>query len=238
MSTIAAWKDRYFGVSPEYTATISDFTYAWEQEADKTESADDKTKQTVEKGLKPFYINMTANYVYPYSGDVRACHTSWSEYIGQVDYFYTVDDAGTPYAFGPMVQLQKAELKDLVTDDLGRWLKASTVLSFKEYDAEKSAIKVDTSTIPTPGTNTKQDMKRVLNTHLQGAVFTDKVTFQVGSQVKITGSKNASGNALSSGLQGSRGTVKEIDNSGIRMLVTTPDGRETWINTMDMSLEG
>lgn len=238
MGTQAAWKDRKFEVSEFFTAPLDDFKTGWEQEADITESTDDKKKQVVKRGVKPFEIQCSTTYVFPYSGNVRTCYTSWSPYIGQVDYFYMVDQASITDAFGPPVQLIKCELAELIKDDNGRWLKAKVNLKFKEYDAEKAAIKADLTSVNsiTPGANDRKEVTRILDLQELGAYFGERVTFKIGSAVRIDTNRWADGIEVPPSLIGTNAKIEQIDNSGIRLLVVFPNGEKTWVNTTGVSL--
>ena len=238
MSTIFAWKDKYLGVSDAFTATFTDFKTGWEQEADKTQSADGKKKEVIERGVKPFQVDVTIEYVYPYCGNVRTCYTSWSPYIGQVDYIYLNDEAGDVGDFGPPVQLQKCELSDLVIDDFGRWLKCKTNLKFVEYNEATAAIKADMTEVNKyrPGGERRTEVKRILNLGEQGAYRGERVTFSVGSTVQITGKRWATGALVPDAMLGMRAKIKQLDNSGIRMLVEFPDGTQQWCLNTGMSL--
>ncbi|MDE5758628.1 MAG: hypothetical protein K2H85_08450 [Allobaculum sp.] len=238
MGTQAAWKDKVFEVSEIYTAPLENFKTGWEQEADITESTDDQKKQVVTRGVKPFEISCSTTLVYPCAGNVRTGYTSWSPYIGQVDYFYMADQASITDAFGPPVQLIKCELAELITDGHGRWLKAKVNLKFREYDAEKAAIKADLTSVNsiTPGVNTRKEVKRILDLKEQNSYYGERVTFQVGSTVRIDANRWADGIEVPPSLQGTNAQIEQIDNSGIRMLVAFPNGDKTWVNTSGVSL--
>lgn len=239
MSTIFAWKDRFLGVSEDFTANFTDFKAAWEQESDQTSTTDDKKKEVVEKGRKPFQIDMTVEYVYPYCGDPRKCCTAWEPYIGMVDYVYLNDEMGAANDFGPPVQLQKCEWSDIIVDDFGRWLKAKCALKFVEYDETKAAIKYDMTEVNKyrPGSGEhKKEIKRILNTKDQGVYYGDRVTFSVGSTVQMTGRRWASGDEMPANYQGAQGVIEQLDSSGIKMLVRFPDGQKQWCLNMGVSL--
>lgn len=238
MSTVFAWKDKFLGVSEQFTAMFTDFKTGWEQEADKTESTDDKKKEVVKRGIKPFQVDVTIHYVYPHCGNVRTCYTSWSPYIGQVDYIYLNDEAGDVGDFGPPVQLQKCEVSNLKTDDYGRWLECDCSLKFVEYNEATAAIKCDMTEVNKyrPGGEQRKEVKRILDLHEQGAYRGERVTFSVGSTVKITGKRWATGVLVPEPMIGMEAKIKQLDNSGIRMLVEFPDGVQQWCLNTGVSL--
>ena len=238
MSIIAAWKDKYLGVSDEFTAMFKDFKNGWEQADDITQSTDDQKTQTVQRGLKPFELSFSVDYVYPWSGNVRTCYTSWSPYIGMVDYFYLNDEWGNTGDWGPPVQLVKCELSNLEIDDFGRWLRCTTSLTFREYNADTAAIKADMDSVNAikMGQNQKQEIKRILDLHEQGAYNGERVTFRVGSKVQVAGKRWADGALIPEGMIGMDATILEIDNSGIRFKIQLSSGEQAWINTTGVSL--
>ncbi len=239
MSVTLAWKDQFLGVSEEFAASFSGFKTAVEQEEDATDSTDNKKKQVVKKGLKRREISLTVDYVHPVCLNPRSRYVTWESMVGQVDYIYLNDEAGGDHygEFGPPMQLYKVDLSDLIQDDYGRWLKASVGLTFKEYSEEKAAIKAAAGTTGlAPGTNTRQEMKRIQNLGDQGSMFGQYITFQVGSTVEVTGTRWADGELVPPTRAGKQAKIKTMDNSGIRFLLEFPDGATVWALNTGVSL--
>lgn len=225
MATMAKWGSKEWAVSTSKVVALEGLSFSFTQVADENTSTEEK-KTTNERGTELFPLSFSTVLHSGAGVDVRAEIESWEKLVTKVNYFYLGGKR-----LGPKLQLRKVEATDIKIDDLGRMRLATLNFEFKEYDADTTSVKVDTSALDvTASASTKNQMKTT-NTAAKTATTQ---TIKVGSYVKPTGKKYATGQTIPNWVKQRSHVVSKI--SGSKVLLGHPNGINSWVYLNEVTL--
>lgn len=225
MADMAKWGSKTWRVSSKQVLALEGMRFSYTQVADENTSTEEK-KTTNERGTELFPLSFTTKLHSGAGVDVRAEIESWQKQVTKVNYFYL-----NGKKLGPKLQLRKVSVSDVVLDNLGRMRLATLSFEFKEYNADTTSVKVDTSALKVQASTSSKSQKKKTNTAAKKAT---KKTIKVGSYVKITGKKYATGQTIPSWVKKSNHKVGQI--KGDRLLLGKGSGINSWVYKSDVSL--
>lgn len=225
MAVMAKWGPKEWAVSAKKVVALEGLSFSYEQVADNNTSTEEK-KTTNERGTELFPLSFTTTLHSGAGVDVRAEIESWKALVTKVNYFYLGGKQ-----LGPKLQLRKVAVSDVKLDDLGRMRLATLSFEFKEYDPDTSSVKVSTSALNVKAsTNSKAAKYTPITTVAKAEVKTIKV----GSYVKPTGQKYATGQKIPTWVKQRSHKVSQI--KGDRVLLGHPDGINSWVYKNEVTL--
>lgn len=227
MATMAKWGPKSWAVSQKKVLALQGLSFSYAQIADNNTSTEDE-QPTNERGTELFALSFTTTLHSGAGVDVRAEIESWEKLVTQVNYFYL-----NGKKLGPKLQLRKVAVSDLKLDDLGRMRLATLSFEFKEYDADTTSVKVDTSALDAKASTDEKSKKKVTNTAAENA--TTK-TIKVGDYVKPTGKKYATGQTIPAWVKNKSHKVSQIKTSQNKVLLGSPNGINSWVYLSEVTL--
>ena len=225
MATMAKWGPKTWAVSTKQVVALQGLSFSYTQVADNNTSTEEK-KTTNERGVELFPLSFTTTLHSGAGVDVRAEIESWQKLVTQVNYFYLGGKK-----LGPKLQLRKVSVGNVTIDDLGRMRLATISLEFKEYDEDTTSVKVSTSALNVGASTSAKSQKKTTN---KAAKKAPKKTVKVGSYVKPTGKKYATGETIPSWVKQRSHKVSQI--KGNKVLLGYPDGIRSWVYLSDVTL--
>lgn len=225
MAIMAKWGQKSWVVSSKKVLALEGLSFSYTQKADENTSTEDK-EATNERGTELFPLSFTTKLHSGAGVDVRAEIESWEKQVTKVNYFYLGGKR-----LGPKLQLRKVSVNDVELDNLGRIRLATLSLEFKEYDADTTSVKVSTSALKVKASPSSKAQKKTTNTTAKKAT---KKTVKVGSYVKITGKKYATGQTIPSYVKKRNHKVGQI--KGNKLLLGKGSGINSWVYKSDVSL--
>jgi hypothetical protein len=225
MATMAKWGPKTWAVSSKKVLALEGLSFSFTQVADENTSTEEK-KTTNERGTELFPLSISTVLHSGAGVDVRAEIESWKALVTKVNYFYLGGKK-----LGPKLQLRKVNVSDVQLDDLGRMRLATLSLEFKEYDADTTSVKVSTSALNVKASTSSKSQKKTTNTAAKKA--TTK-TVKVGSYVKPTGKKYATGQTIPNWVKQRSHKVSKI--SGKKVLLGHPNGINSWVYLNEVTL--
>lgn len=225
MATMAKWGPKEWTVSSNKVVALQGLSFSYAQVADENTSTEEK-KTTNERGTELFPLSFTTTLHSGAGVDVRAEIESWEALVTKVNYFYLGGKK-----LGPKLQLRKISVSDVRLDDLGRMRLATLSFEFKEYDPDKSSVKVDTSALDVKPSTSSKSQKKTTNTAANNA---ETKTIKVGSYVKPTGSKYTTGQTIPDWVKQRSHKVSQI--KGDKLLLGHPDGINSWVYKSEVTL--
>lgn len=225
MATMAQWGSKKWAVSSKKVVALEGLSFSFEQVADNNSSTEDK-KPTNERGTELFPLSFTTTLHSGAGVDVRKEIESWEKLVTKVNYFYLGGKK-----LGPMLQLRKVSVSDIKLDNLGRVRLATLSFEFKEYDADTTSVKVDTSALKVKASTSSKSQKKTTNKAVKKA--TTK-SIKVGDYVKPTGKKYATGQTIPGWVKERKHKVSKI--KGDRVLLGSPSGINSWVYKSEVSL--
>ena len=225
MATMAKWGPKTWGVNSNKVVALQGLSFSFAQVADNNSSTEDK-KPTNERGTELFPLSFTTTLHSGAGVDVRKEIESWEKLVTKVDYFYLGGKR-----LGPMLQLRKVAVSDLKIDNLGRVRLATLSFEFKEYDADTTSVKVDTSALNVGAAASGKEQKKTTNTAVKKA---ETKTIKVGDYVKPTGKNYTTGQTIPSYVKSSKHKVSKIN--GDRVLLGSPYGINSWVYKSEITL--
>lgn len=225
MSTIAHWGPKKWGVNSKKILALEGLSFSYTQVADENTSTEEK-KTTNERGTELFPLTFSTTLHSGAGVDVRAEVESWKALVTQVHYFYL-----NGKKLGPKLQLRKVSVDVEKLDDFGRMRLAVLSLEFKEYDPDTTSVKVSTSALNVKASTSSKSQKKPTNTAAKRAA---KKTVKVGSYVKPTGKKYATGQTIPNWVKQRSHKVSQI--KGNRVLLGHPNGINSWVYLNEVTL--
>jgi hypothetical protein len=225
MATMAKWGPKKWAVSSKKVVTLQGLSFSFAQVADNNTSTEDK-KPTNERGTELFPLSFTTTLHSGAGVDVRAEIESWEKLVTKVNYFYL-----NGKKLGPKLQLRKVAVGDVKLDDHGRMRLATLSFEFKEYDADTTSVKVSTSALNVKASTSSKSQKKTTNKAVKKA---ETKTIKVGSYVKPTGKKYATGQTIPSWVKQRSHKVSQI--KGNRVLLGHPSGINSWVYLNEVTL--
>ena len=225
MATMAKWGPKQWAVTPKKVVALEGLSFSYEQVADNNSSTEDK-KPTNERGTELFPLTFSTTLHSGAGVDVRKEIESWEKLVTKVNYFFL-----NGKKLGPMLQLRKVSVTELKLDDLGRMRLAKLSFEFKEYDADTTSVKVDTSALNVLASIGSKGEKKKINTAVKKA---NTKTIKVGDYVKITGTKYVTGQKIPNWVKERKHKVSKF--KGDRVLLGAKTGINSWVYKKDVSL--
>ncbi len=225
MATMAKWGKKTWAVSPKKVLALEDLSFSYAQVADNNTSTEDK-KPTNERGTELFSLAFSTVLHSGAGVDVRAEIEGWEKLVTQVNYLYL-----NGKKLGPMLQLRKVAVNNVKLDDLGRMRLATLSFEFKEYDADTTSVKVSTSALNVKASTSSKSQKKTTNTAVKKAATK---TLKVGSYVKPTGKKYATGQTIPEWVKQRSHKVSQI--KGSKVLLGSPSGINSWVYKNEVTL--
>jgi hypothetical protein len=225
MATIAKWGAKTWAVSSKKVVALEGLSFSYTQVADNNTSTEEK-KTTNERGTELFPLSFSTVLHSGAGVDVRKEIESWQALVTKVNYFYLGGKK-----LGPKLQLRKVDVSNVKLDDLGRMRLATLSFEFKEYDADTTSVKVSTSALNVKASTSSKSQKKTTNKAASGAA---KKTIKVGSYVKPTGKKYATGETIPAWVKKRSHKVSQI--KGDRVLLGYPDGIRSWVYKNEVTL--
>lgn len=222
MATMARWGPKIWEINSKQVMALQDLSFSYAQVADENTSTEEK-KTTNERGTELFPLTCTTALHSAAGVNVRAEIEEWEALVTKVNYFYL---GGTK--LGPKLQLRKVAVSDLKLDDFGRMLFAKISLEFKEYDADTTSVKVDTSALDVKASTSSKSQVKTTNTAVKKAT---NAGIKVGSRVKPTGKKYATGETIPSWVKQRTYKVNQI--KGNKVLLS---GINSWVYKNEVTL--
>ena len=227
MATMAKWGPKTWAVSSKKVVALKGLSFSYKQVADNNTSTEDE-KPTNERGTELFPLTFTTTLHSGAGVDVRAEIESWSKLVTKVNYFYLGGKK-----LGPKLQLRKVEVGSVQTDDLGRIRLATLSFEFKEYDHDTTSVKVSTSALNVKASTSAKSSKKKTNT---AASTANKTPIKVGSYVKPTGKKYATGETIPKWVKQRSHKVSQIKTSQNKVLLGHPNGINSWVRLDEVTL--
>ena len=227
MATMAKWGSKTWPISQKKVLALEDLNFSYAQVADNNTSTEDK-KTTNERGTELFPLSFTTTLHSGAGVDVRAEIESWQKLVTKVNYFYLGGKK-----LGPLLQLRKVSVGGVKTDDLGRIRLATLSFEFKEYDHDTTSVKVSTSALNVKASTSSKSQKKKTNTAAKKAT---KKTIKVGSYVKPTGKKYATGETIPKWVKQRSHKVSQIKANQNKVLLGYPDGIRSWVYLDEVTL--
>ncbi len=225
MATMAKWGSKTWAVSAKKVLALEGLSFSYTQVADENTSTEEK-KTTNERGTELFPLTFSTTLHSGAGVDVRAEIESWKALVTKVDYFYL-----NGKKLGPKLQLRKVSVDVQKLDDFGRMRLAVLSFEFKEYDADTTSVKVSTSALNVKASTSSKSQKKTTNTAVKKAA---KKTVKVGSYVKPTGKKYATGQTIPAWVKQRSHKVSQI--KGNRVLLGHPNGINSWVYLNEVTL--
>lgn len=225
MANMAKWGSKTWAVSTKKVLALEGLSFSYTQVADNNTSTDEK-KTTNERGVELFPLSFTTVLHSGAGVDVRAEIESWKDLVTKVNYFYLGGKK-----LGPKLQLRKVDVSNVKLDDLGRIRLATLSFEFKEYDPETSSVKVTTSALNVKASTSSKSQAKKTNTAVKKA---PTQTMKVGSYVRVSGAKYATGETISAWVKTTNHKISKIE--GNRALLGHPDGINSWVALSQLSL--
>lgn len=222
---MAQWGPKKWAVSSKKVVALEGLSFSYSQVADENTSTEEK-KTTNERGTELFPLSFTTTLHSGAGVDVRAEIESWKKLVTKVNYFYLGGKK-----LGPKLQLRKVAVGDVKLDDLGRMRLATLSFEFKEYDPDTTSVKVSTSALNVKASTSSKSQKKTTNTAAKTAT---KKTVKVGSYVKPTGKKYATGQTIPTWVKQRSHKVSQI--KGNRVLLGHPSGINSWVYLNEVTL--
>lgn len=227
MATMAKWGSKTWAVSSKKVVALQGLSFSYTQVADNNASTEEK-KTTNERGTDLFPLSFTTVLHSGAGVDVRDEIESWKKLVTKVNYFYLGGKK-----LGPKLQLRKVAASDIKLDDLGRMRLATLSFEFKEYDPDTTSVKVSTSALNVKASTSSKSQAKTSNTAVQKAETT---TIKVGSYVKPTGSKYATGQTIPGWVKERSHVVSQIKESQNKVLLGHPNGINSWVYLSEVTL--
>ncbi|WP_455619646.1 hypothetical protein [Eisenbergiella sp.] len=227
MATMAKWGSKTWAVSSKKVVALQGLNFSYTQVADNNASTEEK-KTTNERGTDLFPLSFTTVLHSGAGIDVRDEIESWKNLVTKVNYFYLGGKK-----LGPKLQLRKVAASDIKLDDLGRMRLATLSFEFKEYDPDTTSVKVSTSALNVKASTSSKSQAKTSNTAVQKAETT---TIKVGSYVKPTGSKYATGQTIPGWVKERSHVVSQIKESQNKVLLGHPNGINSWVYLSEVTL--
>lgn len=225
MATMAKWGSKTWAVSSKKVVALEGLSFSYTQVADENTSTEEK-KTTNERGTELFPLSFTTTLHSGAGVDVRAEIESWKALVTKVNYFYLGGKK-----LGPKLQLRKVSVDNVKLDDLGRMRLATLSFEFKEYDPDTTSVKVSTSALNVKASTSSKSQKKKTNTTVKKA---KKKTIKVGSYVKPTGKKYATGQTIPAWVKKRSHKVSQI--KGNKVLLGYPSGICSWVYLSEVTL--
>ena len=225
MATMAKWGPKTWAVSSKKIVALEGLSFSYTQVADNNTSTEEQ-KTTNERGTDLLPLSFTTTLHSGAGVDVRAEIESWEKLVTKVNYFYL-----NGKKLGPKLQLRKVAVNDVKLDDLGRMRLATLSFEFKEYDHDTTSVKVSTSALNVKASTSSKSQKKTTNTAAKKAT---KKTIKVGSYVKPTGKKYATGQTIPTWVKQRSHKVSQI--KGDRVLLGHPNGINSWVYLDEVTL--
>ncbi len=225
MAVMAKWGPKTWAVSAERIVALTNLAFSYTQVADNNSSTEEN-QTTNQRGKELFPLTFDTVLHSGAGIDVRAEIESWEALVTQVNYFYL---AGT--RLGPKLQLRKVSVSNTKIDDFGRLRLATLAFEFKEYDASTSSVKVDTSALDIGPSADDKAQKKITNAAVGKA---SEESIKVGSYVKPTGTKYATGQTIPEWVKNQSHKVSKID--GNRVLLGADSGISSWVYLNEVTL--
>lgn len=230
MAIMADWGPKKWEVSAKKVTALKGLSFSYAQVADNNSSTEDK-KTTNERGTELFPLSFTTTLHSGAGVDVRAEIESWQKLVTKVNYFYLGGER-----LGPKLQLRKVSVGDVQLDDLGRIRVATLSFEFKEYNHDTTSVKVSTSVLSALDVKAaarEKEKKKTTNTAAKKAT---KKTIKVGSYVKPTGKKYATGQTIPNWVKQRSHKVSQIKANQNKVLLGYPDGIRSWVYLDEVTL--
>lgn len=224
MAVMAKWRDMTFEVSTNKVNAVEDLSFSYEQIADNNKDAEG-TPKTNQRGTNLFPLSCSVSLNAAAGVNVRAEITKWQKLVTKTGYFYLQGKK-----LGPVVQLRKVSVSGIILDDLGRMRVAKLSFTFKEYDKKTTSV-IDTSALKVGAKKSTKAEKKPTN---KQAASSKKQTIKVGSMVKITGKKYATGQKIPDWVKKKSHKVSQI--KGEKALLGSPNGICSWVYTNELTL--
>lgn len=225
METMAKWGSKTWAVSTKQVVALEGLSFSYAQVADNNTSTEEK-KTTNERGTELFPLSFSTTLHSGAGVDVRAEIESWEKLVTKVNYFYLGGKK-----LGPKLQLRKVSASDIKLDDLGRMRYAVLNFEFKEYDADTTSVKVSTTALNVKASTSAKSQKKTTNTAVKKAATK---TVKVGSYVKPTGKKYATGQTIPNWVKQRSHKVSQI--KGNKVLLGHPNGINSWVYLNEVTL--
>lgn len=227
MATMAKWGPKTWAVSREKVVALEGLSFSYSQVADNNTSTEEK-KITNERGTELMTLSFTTVLHSGAGVDVRAEIESWKDLVTKVNYFYLGGKN-----LGPKFQLRKVGVDNVKLDDLGRMRLATLSFEFKENDTDTdtTSVKVRTSALTVKASTSAKSQQKTTNTAVQKA---PTKTVKVGSYVKVTGAKYATGQNIPNWVKQQSHKVSQI--KGNKVLLGHPNGINSWVYLNEVSL--
>lgn len=225
MATMAKWGPKTWAVSSSKIVALQGLSFSYTQVADNNGSTEEE-KTVNERGTELMPLSFTTTLHSGAGVDVRAEIESWQSLVTGVNYFYL-----NGARLGPKLQLRQVSVNDVKLDDFGRMRLATLSFEFKEYEHETSSVKVSTTALNVKASTSSKSQKKTTNT---AATKAETKTVKVGSYVKATGGKYATGETIPNWVKQRSHKVSQI--KGDRVLLGSPDGINSWVYLSEVSL--
>ncbi|MBQ9229085.1 MAG: hypothetical protein IJ168_09690 [Eubacterium sp.] len=221
---MAQWRDMTFEVSTNKVNAVEDLSFSYEQIADNNKDAEG-TPKTNQRGTNLFPLSCSVTLHSAAGINVRAEISKWQKLVTKTGYFYLQGKK-----LGPVVQLRKVSVSGIMLDDLGRMRVAKLSLTFKEYDKKTTSV-IDTSALKVGAKKSQKAEKKPSN---KQAAKSKKQTIKVGSMVKLTGKKYATGQTIPDWVKKKSHKVSQI--KGEKALLGSPNGICSWAYLNELTL--
>jgi hypothetical protein len=227
MAIMAKWGSKTWEVTPQKVVALEGLAFSYSQVADNNTSTEEK-KTTNERGTDLFPLSFTTLLHSGVGIDVRAEIESWKNLVTKVNYFYLGGQK-----LGPELQLRKVSVSNVRLDDFGRMRLATLSFEFKEYEPDTTSVKVSTSALNVGASTSAKSAKKADN---KAIAKTEAKTITVGSYVRPTGQKYATGQTIPGWVKERNHKVSQIKESQNKVLLGSPDGINSWVFLSEVSL--
>ena len=227
MSVMAQWGNKKWEVSPSKVVALEGLSFSYAQVADNNTSTEGK-KITNERGTELFPLTFTTTLHSGAGVDVREEIESWEKLVTKVFYFYLGGKR-----LGPRLQLRKVSVGSVKHDDLGRIRLATLSFEFKEYDEKTTSVKVTTSALNVKASTSVKSTLKEASTGVKAAVVS---RIKVGSYVKPTGKKYATGEKIPTWVKQRSHRVSQIKTLQNKVLLGHPNGINSWVYLNEVTL--
>ena len=227
MAIMAKWGPKSWGISAKKIKTLENLSFSFTQVADNNTSTEEK-KTTNERGTELIPVTFTSTLNSNTGIDIRSETISWQKLVTKVNYLFL-----NGKRLGPRYQLRKVSVSNVILDDFGRMRLATLSFEFKEYDPDTTSVRVSTSALKVKPSTKEKAEKKSDNTQIKKA---EKKNISVGSYVKITGNKYATGQSIPEWVKNASHEVSQINEGQNKALLGYPGGICSWVYLSEVTL--
>ena len=225
MAVMAEWCSKKWLVSPQKVLALEGLSFSYAKKEDDN-SSDKKKKTTGNRSTELITLSFTTVLHSGAGVDVRAEIESWKKLVTQTGTF----TLGGKTFSGVFFELKKVSVSNVKLDDLGRMRLATLTFEFLECEIPIITIPPGSALIVKASTAAKAQ-KKTTNKAVKKAATK---TIKVGSYVKPTGKKYATGEKIPTWVKQRSHKVSQI--KGNKVLLGHPNGINSWVYKNEVTL--